>query len=247
VRATSYDLSYEWYFAKAGSFTAAAFYKELYGVITNEFRTQSITNNGSTYDVTIEGPGNARQTGQVRGFELAYQQFYDFLPDPLDGLGINANYTFIESGGVAPTNLTSGSINPGVPAGSGCIGGNCLDIDYSKLPLEQLSKHNVNLALIYEKGPISARVAWNWRSAFLLTTRDVIYPFYPIFNEATGTLDASLFYSIDDNIKIGVQGVNLADEITKTTSVISDDINKRGGRSWFTNDRRISLVLRATY
>ncbi len=195
--------------------------------------------------MVIEGPANAKQVGHVQGIELAWQQFFTFLPDPFDGLGINTNYTYIDSGGVAPQNLTNGTVNPGVVPGSGCTGP-CLNLDFTKLPLEQLSKHNVNLEGIYEKGPISFRLAYNWRSRFLLTTRDVIYPFAPIFNEATGTLDGSFFYSIDDHIKVGVQGVNLLNEDTRTSPVINSNF-LTAGRSWFTNDRRIAIVLRATY
>ena len=42
------------------------------------------------------------------------------------------------------------------------------------LPLEQLSRHTVNVQAFYEKGPVSLRVAYNWRSRFLLTASDVI-------------------------------------------------------------------------
>ena len=76
------------------------------------------------------------------------------------------------------------------------------------LPLQGLSKYNANFAAIYEKGPISARLAYNWRSDFLLTVRDVIVPYAPIMNEATGQLDGSLFYTINPKVKIGVQGVS---------------------------------------
>ena len=56
------------------------------------------------------------------------------------------------------------------------------------LPLEQLSKHNVNVAVFYEKGPVSLRAAYNWRSKFLLTSADVIFPFFPVYNDSTGQL-----------------------------------------------------------
>lgn len=89
-------------------------------------------------------------------------------------------------------------------------------------------------------------MAYNWRSSFLLTERDVIAPFAPIFQEATGQVDASLFYTINDAFKIGVQGVNLLDDITETTQVINDD-GLRAPRSFIRNDRRFSAVLRASF
>jgi hypothetical protein len=46
--------------------------------------------------------------------------------------------------------------------------------------------------------------------------------------------------------KVGVQGVNLLDETTKTFQVLNDDLLK-APRSWFKNDRRFSFVVRATF
>jgi hypothetical protein len=114
------------------------------------------------------------------------------------------------------------------------------------LPLEQLSRHNVNVAAFYEKGPISIRAAYNWRSRFLLTAADVIFPYFPIFNDETGQLDASIFFSITDNLKIGVQGVNLLNEVTRTLQQFQP-----GGliapRSYFVNDRRFAFILRGNF
>ena len=45
------------------------------------------------------------------------------------------------------------------------------------LPLAGVSKHTINAVGFYEKGPLSARLAYNWRSDFLQTPRDVIFPF----------------------------------------------------------------------
>ena len=44
--------------------------------------------------------------------------------------------------------------------------------------------------------------------------------------------------------KVGVQGVNLLDETTKTFQVLNDDL-LLAPRSWFKNDRRFSFVVRA--
>jgi outer membrane receptor protein involved in Fe transport len=104
----------------------------------------------------------------------------------------------------------------------------------------------VNVAGFYEKGPVSVRVAYNWRSRFLLTAADVIFPYYPIYNEATGQLDASAFYNITKQVKIGVQGVNLLNEITKTSQQFTLG-GLTGPRSYFMNDRRYSIILRGTF
>ncbi|MDB5454896.1 MAG: TonB-dependent receptor [Caulobacter sp.] len=238
TQSTNIDASAEWYFAPVGSLTMAVFYKELKDVATNSIARLPFTNNGATFDVVVALPGNADQKAKVKGFEIAYQQFYDFLPKPFDGFGINANYSYIDSKGVPQSTLSA--TDPDVAAGR------VSTVDTSLLPLQGLSKHNLNVAGIYEKNKISARLAYNWRSDFLLTVRDVIVPFAPIMNESTGQLDGSIFYSVNPKVKVGVQGVNLLNEITKTTQVLNNDLLK-AGRSWFMNDRRYTFVVRASF
>jgi TonB-dependent receptor len=238
IQSLNLDASAEWYFADVGSLTFSAFYKELEDVITNGTIRTPITNGGVTYDVISTGPLNSDETGKIKGFELSYQQFYDFLPEPFDGFGINANYTYVDSSGVSQSTLSA--TDPDVAAGRVAI------IDTSLLPLAGLSEHNVNLAAIYEKGPISARLAYNWRSEYLLTVRDVITPYAPTMNEATGQVDGSIFYTVNDHLRLGVQGVNLNNEITRTSQVLNNNL-LRAGRNWFMNDRRVTFIARATF
>ncbi len=98
----------------------------------------------------------------------------------------------------------------------------------------------------YEKGPISVRLAYSWRSRYLLTVRDVIVPFAPIMQEDTGQLDASVFWTFNKHVKVGVQGVNLTNEVTRTSSVLNDSL-LTAPRSWFMNDRRFTFIVRSTW
>jgi TonB-dependent receptor len=242
TRSTNYDGAIEWYFSKVGSLTFSMFYKSLKDVLTNGTSVLPFTNAGQTYDVFVTTPINSKEKGQLKGFELGYQQTYDFLPGFWSGFGVQANYTYIDSSGVPQSTLSNGTND----VGAGLVA----NVDTSKLPLQGLSKDNVNFTIFYEKGPISTRLAYNWRSKFLLTVRDVIVPYAPIMNEATGQLDGSFFYNVTDNLKIGLQGVNLLNEVTKTSQVLSIDDGGHAltaGRSWFVNDRRLSLVARVNF
>ena len=233
--AWQFDLTAEWYFARVGSLTFDVFYKDIRDFFYQAVTDRSITNNGVTQNVLVRGPANFDGKGKVKGFEIAHQQTYDFLPGFLDGLGTSANYTYIKSKGLPNTFLNGGNL----AANSTVAPGN--------LPLEQLSKHNVNATVFYEKGPVSLRAAYNWRSRFLLTASDVIFPYYSIYNEATGQLDASAFFSVTDNIKIGVQGVNLLNEVTKTSQAYTGNPSLLAPRSYFMNDRRFSFIARANF
>ncbi len=241
VRADNVDLSYEWYFGPSNSVTISAFYKQLHNVITQSVQDVSITNTASStpFDVLVTTPINSTDVGKVKGFEFAYQQFYDFLPAPFDGLGMNANFTYIDSTGVAQDifNLNPQAASQ-VPNGA---------VNLSKLPLEQLSRYNFNLQGIYEKYGWSARVAYTWRSRFLLTAYDVIVPHSPIMNDSTGQMDASVFYAISDNVKVGLEGTNLLDTITKTEQVLTTGPLLLAPRAWYITDRRVTAALRFSF
>ncbi len=83
-------------------------------------------------------PTNSDDSGTIKGFEIAYQQIYDFLPGFLRGLGLNASYTYVDSNGVAQSTLSE--TDPDVAAG------NQANVDTSLLPLQGLSEHTINIA-----------------------------------------------------------------------------------------------------
>lgn len=235
VRSTQYDLAYEWYFASTGSLTATAFYKDIYNFITNGSQSLQFTNNGVTRTVQVIQPYNAGH-GKIKGFEVAYQQYYDFLPGLLKGFGVQANFTYVDSKGsrnaaanpydnTQVTNATQGE----------------------ELPLEGLSKKSYNLAALYDLGKVSARLAYNWRERYLLTTTAANINI-PAWNDDYGQLDGSVFYTVSDKLKIGFQAVNLTN--SKTKILVSYPGRPEEGltnRNWVVADRRYSVVLRGSF
>ncbi len=241
TEADNFDLTAEWYFSSVGQLTISGFYKTLHGVLTNDTVRSTFTNNGATFDALVTTPVNATKVGKIKGFEIGYQQTFDFLPGALKGLGLQANYTYVDSSGVPQSTLSA--TDPDVAAGR------VTTVDTALLPLQGLSKHQVNITPFFDWGPISARLTYSWRSDFVLTVRDVITPFDPIINKATGQLDASLFFAITPNIKLGVQGSNLTNEVTRTNAVITAIGGgiKEVPRGWYMNDRRLSAIARFNF
>ena len=226
VESWNYDLSFEWYWADVGSLTVSAFLKDLDGIITTARELVDYTSPGGAGLTAEVVRPNDERSGTLKGVEIAYQQVYDFLPAPLDGLGVQATYTYVDAGDF--TNVDLGARQ---------------NLFVASTPLEGVSEHTANATIFYEKGPLSARAAYNWRSDYLLTASDVIFPYSPIYQEATGQLDGSIFYGVTDNVKIGVQGVNLLDEVTVTSQLIDFD-GTRITRSAFRNDRRFTFLAR---
>jgi TonB-dependent receptor len=235
--ADNFDATLEWYFGgnRVGSITIDAFAKNIHNYFYSQITNRSITSGGVTESVLVRGPANYGGTGKIRGVEVAYSQTYDFLPGFLSGFGLSASYTYLTSKGL-PNSFLNGGLSVNAPP-SGAVG---------NLPLAQLSKHTINLAPFYEKGPVSIRLAYNWRSKFLLTESDVIFPYDPIFQAASGQLDASAFFTLNAHLKVGVQATNLTNTVTKTMQLFTLG-GLTGPRSYFMNDRRYAFILRGSF
>ena len=239
--AWQFDLSLENYFGTVGQFSIAAFYKTFNDYIQYGSFTETVTNNGVTRDVLVTGPANAKGA-KIKGVEVAYQRFFDFLPKPLDGLGIQANYTFVANSGITNANLTpvgnTGAITNAGNAGTSLEPGS----------LEGLSKHTYNIVGMYEKGKVSARVAYNWRSKYLVTAVDCCV-YLPVWQEGAGYLDASIRYRLTNAIEFSLEGSNLLNTKSVLYQQVTDVHSPEGKNiltpnGWFQNDRRFIAGVR---
>ena len=76
--------------------------------------------------------------------------------------------------------------------------------------LQNLSRHSLNLIGMYERGKVSARIAYNWRDRFLSGIANIVnVGALPIYTRAYGWLDASVRYRFTDNVSLAIEGTNL--------------------------------------
>ena len=68
-----------------------------------------------------------------------------------------------------------------------------------------------NITGIYEKGPLSFRVAYNWRDK-VLSALNRGGGRSPVFNKPFGTLDAHVSYDITSNISVSLEAINILSE-----------------------------------
>jgi TonB-dependent receptor len=230
IKSTQFDASWEYYFGRAGQLSAAVFYKRIKDYIFAGNQTLSVTNNGQTIDFLLTQLQNGSH-GTIKGFELAYQQFYDFLPRPLDGFGIGANLTMVDSKG--GRNGTDAPSDPTQVNNS----------NNAALPLEGLSKWAYNVELMYSKYGIDARLAYNWREHYLLTTSAANIN-QPVWTGSYGQLDGSIFYDLTKHFKVGFQATNIL--ATKSYLYVGY-ADRHPFYSANTTDRRYALVLRAKF
>lgn len=238
------DLTTEWYFAPAGYITVGLFHKKLDNIIRNRAFDLDVEFNGENYDVSAYGPANTG-SGTIRGAEFSYSQFYDMLPGAWSGLGLQFNYTYIDQSGLEdPNQVSKGTL--GFDENGNPINDNRNTFRvFSGLPLQGYSDQNLNIIGMYEYEDISFRLAYTWRSEYLLTLRES-EEYVPAYAEASGMMDASLYYTINENWKVGFEASNLLDTETKTQYQM-DQAGTRTQALSFTTDRRYALSVRATF
>lgn len=238
------DLTAEWYFAPAGFLSVGVFHKKLDNIIRNRQFDLDIAYNGENYNVSAYGPANTG-SGNIRGVEFSYSQFYDMLPGAWSGLGLQFNYTYIDQSGLEDPNEISGGTLGFDENGNRIADNRNTFRVFSGLPLQGYSDQNLNIVGMYEYNDISFRLAYTWRSEYLLTLRES-EEYVPAYAKASGMMDASLYYSINDNWKIGIEASNLLRTETKTQYQM-DQAGTRTDALSFTTDRRYALSVRAVF
>ncbi len=110
------------------------------------------------------------------------------------------------------------------------------------VPLEKLSKHSYNLVGLYEKGPITGRLAWSWRGKYFDTTQGSGANGIPQFQAPYASLDASVSYNFNTHLAVSIDAVNLNNRMNLTyIGTPSQPLQ------YTLNDRRFGFSLRATY
>jgi TonB-dependent receptor len=246
--AWQYDVSLENYFGNVGQFSLAAFYKKFDNYIQYGIFNVDVTNGGTTRTVQVTGPANGKGA-KIKGFEVDYQRFFDFLPGALSGFGLEANLTYVKNSGVPNANLTPvGATLNGDPSNGNITNAGNAGTALDPGSLEGLSKWTYNLVGMYEKGRISARLAYNYRSKYLVTAVDCCV-YLPVWQKGAGFLDASIRYRASDSVEFSLEASNLLNTKTELLTQVTDEASPEHKiiltpNGWFQNDRRFILGVR---
>ncbi len=188
--AWNFDASLEYYFSSNGALTAAFFYKDIKDFMVEiEVDDDVEPWNGEYFGIPFEEatiPING-DSAEVYGIELSFAQALDFLPAPLDGFLVQANYTFTDATGTVP--------NGGDPE------------DLRSISLPSTSKHTFNVALGYDKGPIDLRLSGTYRDKYLDELGGD--PEEDRYVDNHFQLDLTAKYKVTDNVKVFYEWVNI--------------------------------------
>lgn len=187
------DASVEYYLPGNGIVSVAGFYRWVDDVFyqskqpvgSDVFNSGGIDRSAYLLSSTFNG-----ENGKLYGVEFNFQNQFDFLPSPFDGLGFQGNVT-----------LLGGKFD--IPA----VGANPAQ---RGLAFQGLSDTVANASLFYEKHGFSARVSYQWRSDWLDTLGGMGSGEY---RKGYENLDVSLRYAVTDNLTLFADLANLTDEI----------------------------------
>ncbi|MBV8656364.1 MAG: TonB-dependent receptor [Burkholderiales bacterium] len=213
IRSNNFDLGLEWYFGQNSRLSAELFYMDLETYVTFGSYTATFYNQSQKQFTQYRMSGPVNTTGEVKGLELSYQQ-------PIwGGFGVEANYT-----------MTHGKETQAAPNSACATTGDC--------DLIGTSKNAYNLGVYYENQRFNARVTYNYRSAFLngLDRSSAIY------QDAVGTVGASLDYSVTNQLTITAEGKDLNNPVLKSYASTPDQ-----PRAFYTNGRQYYVGLRYKY
>jgi TonB-dependent receptor len=217
-RATSYDLAFEWYFARSAIFSVALFAKDVSGFPVSQTVVGTYASTGLPLSlIAPSAPAASNPEGQLwtintsinggnanlKGMEISLQSPFTFLPGFLSKFGGIVNVTLVKSN--ADYKLTPPSTGF-TPAGGLAIPASQ---DYTST-LFGLSKRAVNATLYYEDDRFSARGSVSYRSGFV-DAGSATGNLFEGYN-STINIDASMRYKLTDWLELSLEGINLTDE-----------------------------------
>lgn len=182
-KSTNFDLAANWYVNDSAYFGIAYMQKDIKDFIATDEGTEEIA--GITF--TSSKPYNVEEAS-LEALELGGYVMLDFLPSVLSGIGIQANYTFVDS---------DSAYREGVSDTFG---------------IEGLSD-TANFIASYEYGPFEMRASYNWRDKFLSSVYNGEGE--PVYVVEYGQWDGSINLDLSDNLSIFAEGSNLTQEATR--------------------------------
>lgn len=194
-KSNSYDATLEYYF-DGGYVAVAGYYRQITDRVINSPQVEIF--DGVSYSVS-----RPRNVGEatLKGVEVSGQYFFDFLPGPLSGIGLQGAFTLADS----------------EIGGNDRLAGN---------PLQGVSKYNYTAGLLYEKSGLSGRLVYTYRSKYFASdqtgtisvrpapegatpTAPVEVPTLLSYVRGAGRLDFNIGYDVTEAIRVDFGGTNI--------------------------------------
>jgi TonB-dependent receptor len=194
------DLMWEQYFEPIGIFSAGVFYKKLYDYVFI-YQTDEIFD-GEEVEVTQPRNGD---TGDLTGFEIAFQNQFTNWSGFWGGFGLFANYSYADSTAYYP------------------------DREATVLPGQ--SEHTGNIAITYEKYGISTRLSYNFNGKNILEVGGDADE--DVWVDDHAQLDFLFRVQVSRQFSIVLEAINITDEPYTTYEGAADRIIQQEYYGWW--------------
>jgi TonB-dependent receptor len=183
-----FDLSVEWYIPR-GVLAAGVFSKDIENEIfsLNTVEQLDLGLGRGVETVNVGQPTNA-ETATIKGLELSYQQQLFFLPGWLDGFGVGANATFLDT----EFRFRSGST-----------------VRTTGFVLQPDQTYNAQV--YYQRDGFEGRLSYNYIGRFL-EGANATAPQADQYWKSRGTFDAQVSWRVTDAVTVFAEAENLTDE-----------------------------------
>jgi TonB-dependent receptor len=194
------DVLFERFLEPLGIVSAGVFYKKLDNIIfISTFEEDFL---GDEFDV--EMPVNGEQA-TLLGLEAAYQNKFNKLASPWDGLGLYANYTFSSSDAEYP--------------------------DRPSTTLQGQAENVGNLALSYEKYGFTTRISANYNSEYILLVAEEEAE--DLWLDSHLQFDFLARYQITEKFSVYLEWINIGDEPYRVYEGTSDRPRQEEYYGWW--------------
>ncbi|MES2947233.1 MAG: TonB-dependent receptor [Pseudomonadota bacterium] len=207
MKSTQVDFGVEYYYGKGNLVAATVFHKDIDNFITTTTKTNQ--------QIGVISPDSGKDSWTVN-------QYINAGGGKVDGIELQANHSFDNGFGVAANYTYADAAAPGASY-------------QDTLGLfTASSKKNANLVAYWENKLYSARLAYNWRSEYMI--RETGW-YGNRMHDAYGTLDLSLGWNVTDKVRIAFEATNLlkADDVqygaAPANSTVKDPL-KAGYPAW---------------
>ncbi len=194
------DVMWEKYLQPVGIFSAGLFYKDLTDIIYF-FNVDEIVD-GEEFEVIQPRNGDK---GSLWGIELAFQNNFTNWPGAAGGLGLYANYTYIDSEAEYP--------------------------DREKTFLPGQSEHIGNLAVSFEKYGITARLSFNYNGKSIIEVGEEAAE--DLWVDDHAQLDFLFRYQFTRRFSVVFEAINVTDEPYTIFEGAEDRIRQQEYYGWW--------------
>lgn len=215
----NFDAGIEWYPNDDTILAANAYYKTFNGGFETFVSQDTFIVDGEPFVATVADSRTSSDTSTIYGVEITAAHRLSYLPAPLDGLGFKLSYNYADSNfefeddtlGARTVISLDGSVTQeqGLIVPSNLFG---------------FSEHVLSAQAYYEIGDFDFQGIYKYRSNYF--QQFIATPGRVRYVDDVGVFEARITYSLNNNIRFSLEGLNLFNDARTDFRGAPDDLGQ---------------------